>query len=148
MLRAGYVATCRAKALRERAHENIHVFRITSVKINNTTTVWTHGANTVRLVQIQIGLVLLFDLDNLGQTHNRTLHAVHALHNDKYLFPGSSRHRMTLDDGLLYFGFQVLGVVVLEHFNSWININDAEKRIIPARKCINDAWSCSQFQRT
>jgi hypothetical protein len=126
LLGSGQVAASRAEALGERAHEDVNVLGIAAPVVDHTATVRSDGANAVRLVQVQVGLVLLLDGNDLGQADNGALHAVHALHNDQNLLPGATRDRVAVDDALLELGLQVDRVVVLEHLDSGAGETRAE----------------------
>ena len=117
LLGAGYVAAGGAEALGEGAHHDVDVAGVAAPEVDDAASGRTDRANAVRLVQIQVGLVLLLDGDDLGQAHNGALHAVDALDHDQYLLPRAARDRMAFDDGLLQLGLQVDRVVVLEHLD-------------------------------
>lgn len=67
-------------------------------------------ADAVRFIHIEIGLVLLLDLNNLRETQDFSLHRVDTLHNNENLLPVSVSTRLALSDGLPDNSLQVLGI--------------------------------------
>jgi len=74
----------------------------------------TYGTDAVRLVEKQVGLVLLLERHDFGQLGDRALHAVDALDANQDLAVGPVRLGLAVDDGLAQFALQVGHVVVLE----------------------------------
>lgn len=105
-----------AKTLCECAHHNVHVFWIAAKEIDDATAIWPHCANTVRLVQIHVRLVLLFQRKHFGQFNDRSLHTEHTLDHNQYLTPGFAGLGLALDDCIFQNAFQIGHIVVMEYF--------------------------------
>ncbi len=95
-------------------HENVNLLGVHRPVLAHAAPTHAQSADAVRLVQVQVGLVLLLERDDRGQVEDGALHAVHALHQDQDLLPGAPRPRLALHDGRAQLRLQVARPVVLE----------------------------------
>ena len=123
LLGAGYVAAARAEALGEGAHHDVDVLGRAVPVVDDAATRRAESANAVRLVQVQVGLVLLLELDDLGQVDDGALHAVDALDYDEYLLPRTVRAILAVDDRFLKLLLQIIRICSGTNNKRNININ-------------------------
>ena len=117
-LLAGNVATRGTERLGECSHQDIDGLGVDTVVIGNATSVRTQSADRVSLVDEEVELawdqkptkisqhkqwtylVLLLELNDLGQVHHRSLHTVKTLNDNQDLLPWSVRLGLALADDL------------------------------------------------
>lgn len=87
---AGDVAARRREALRHRPHQQVHLGGRHAEVVADAAAPRPHRADAVRLVDVQVAAVAAFELHQSGQVDDGALHAVHALHDDHYLAPGTA----------------------------------------------------------
>lgn len=112
-----YVTSGWTKTFCKSPHQNIDILWVTFIKINDTAAIWAQSTDAVRLIQIDVRPILLFQSNQFGQIDNRSFHTKHTLNHNQYLFPWLMCFWLAFNNRFTQHLLQVFHVVVPEHPN-------------------------------
>ncbi|EJK52557.1 hypothetical protein THAOC_28151, partial [Thalassiosira oceanica] len=102
------------EALRERPHHDVDVAGVDARVLAAPPAGPSHGADAVRLVEVQVRPVPLADRHDAPEVAVLPLHGVYPLDDDEYTVPPPARPGLAVNDGLPQYRVEVGGVVVTE----------------------------------
>src|SRR5262249_44502237 len=111
------IAAVGTEGLGERTHQNVNIVGIDAKVIANATPAGADRADRVSFIYEKVKSIFFPKLDEGGKIAHGSFHRIKALDDNEDLFPRPVSAGLALRDDVPEKAFEVLHVIVLEHFD-------------------------------